>query len=94
MDNLIVRTSFDMLVPNAQHQTIVCTDPCHSHNSPIQDMYTGPLNGHKVSLTVDGDFFSVRIDDNGLTDRHNLSFNEMDAYIKTKTAKKGNYYHE
>ncbi len=84
-NTLAVRTSFDLLVKNAQHETIVCTDPCHVHHSPIQDMYGCPYRGHHVALTIDGDFFSVRIDGKPQTDRHDMGINEMLDYIERMT---------
>ena len=76
---------FSALVQSTQHKTIRCDDPYHSHNSPTQELYALVYRGHHVALTIDGNCYSVRIDRNPMTDRHNMSRAQAFDYVERIT---------
>lgn len=51
-----------MVISNVIFQTLICTDPQHMHNSPIQHMLAFDANDHHVEITMDGEMYDVRID--------------------------------
>jgi hypothetical protein len=79
-------TSFSALAQSANHQVIQCDNPYHRHNKPhMLEMYALTFRGHHVSVTIDGNCYSVRIDRNPLTDKHDMSQSEAFAYVDRMT---------
>jgi hypothetical protein len=72
-----------MNVKLLKSKQLICTEPEHLHNSPIQNMATFEINGHVVEITQDGETFNVRID--GGKDRYDLSNEQLDQFIKDHT---------
>src|SRR5512146_3291209 len=80
---------FGAVLASADFRVIVCDNPYHIHQSPIQEMTAVEYQGHHVAITRDGRSYSVRIDRQPLTDRHDLSMEEVIAYVESKTGKGG-----
>lgn len=62
-----------------------CTDPLHVHRGAVQYMQAVPYRGHKVSITLDGQTFDVRIDDDPATVRMDLTKEKLTEYVEFKT---------
>jgi hypothetical protein len=77
---------FSVLCERAQHETIICDDPIHCHKTPVQEMFGVEYKGHHIAVTKDLDVFNVRIDRNPLTDKWNLSWSQVVAYVERMTA--------
>jgi len=58
---------------------LICNDPSHVHNSPIQRMIAFEENDHYVEVTQDGDTFDVLID--GVNARFNMSSQDALNYV-------------
>jgi hypothetical protein len=61
-------------------EQIICRDPDHCHNSPVQNMAIFDINGHVVEITQDGDTFNARID--GSVARYDLTNEQLDQFVK------------
>jgi hypothetical protein len=66
-----------------EHKQVVCRDPYHVHNSPVQNMLALEVNGHFVEVTQDGETFNARIDEGPA--RFNLTAKQLEQFIQEKT---------
>jgi hypothetical protein len=77
--------TFKTIVKTPKHGYCVCSDPYHKHNSPIQEMFAFSFRGHYVSVTIDGESYSVRIDRDPLTDKHGMTRQAAANYVEGMT---------
>ncbi len=85
MNDQLKTIGFAMVMASAKFKIIVCDNPYHVHQSPIQEMTAVEYRGHHVAITRDGWSYSVRIDRQPLTDKYNLTVDEAIAYVESNT---------
>lgn len=63
-------------------ERLICHDPTHLHQSPIQDMISLRIHGHYVEVTRDGSTFNARVD--GEDETCNLTGQELQEYLEKR----------
>jgi hypothetical protein len=74
--------SFSALAQTVRHETTICHDPACRHNTPIQEMYAVPYQGHTISVTQDGHEYNVMIDYDPKTIRTRLTKVQLNEYVE------------
>lgn len=79
MDNLP-----QLLDITSKYEVVECHDPLHGHETPLQIICSGYRNGHYVELTIDGQRFNARVD-NDLMAKVHVCYETARWYVEQKT---------
>ncbi len=68
----------------AKYEVVECHDPSHCHQTPLQVVCSGFRNGHYIEVTIDGDLFNARVDDDPYA-KVDVSYADARWYVEQKT---------
>lgn len=79
--------TFEELEAAATKSVFCCSDPCHDHVYPVQVAYAVEYHSHHVSVAVDGECYSVEIDQDPRKMLENVDRASARAFIERMTNK-------